>query len=124
LPILKQCIFKRLTRESTKEINLISLIAEFRECQDFKRLEKLADRIGNAGNKEVIEQLLYRLGDDHVQDDPDVEDAVCTALVKLGVMRTMGNLNFRFLEKSLLPSGVLELLEEYISLIPRRYFRE
>lgn len=67
---------------STKEINLISLIAEFRECQNFERLEKLADIIGNAGNKEAIKPLLYRLGDDHVQDDPDVEDAVCTALVK------------------------------------------
>jgi hypothetical protein len=99
-------------------------VAEFRECQEFKRLEKLADIIGNAGNKEAIKPLLYRLGDDHVQDDPDVEDAVGTALVKLGVMRTLGNLNFRFLEKSLLPSGVPELLEEYISLIPRQYFRE
>ena len=124
MPISKQCTFKGLIRESTKEINLISLIAEFRECQDFERLEKLADRIGNAGDKEVIEPLLYRLGDDHVQDDPDVEDAVCRALVKLGVMRTMGNLNFKFLEKSLLPGGVFELLEEYISLIPRKYFRE
>lgn len=104
---------------------MISFIAEFRECQDFERLEKLADKVGNAGNKkEAIKPLLYRLGDDHVQDDRDVEDAVCAALVKLGVMRTMGNLNFRFLEKSLLPSGVPELLEEYIALIPRKYFRE
>ncbi len=102
----------------------MSLIAEFRGCQDFEKLEKLADRIGNAGGKEAIETLLYRLGDDHVQDDPDVEDAVCTTLVKLGVMRTMGNLNFRVLEKSLLPSYIRELLEEYLSLIPKKYFRE
>lgn len=111
-------------RESPKANNLMNLIAEFRECQDFQRLEKLADRIGNAGSKEAIKALLYRLGDDHVQDDPDVEDAVCTALVKLGVMRTMGNLNFRLLEKSLLPNDVLGLLEEYMPLIPRKYFRE
>ena len=97
------------------------LIAEFMECQDFGKLEELADKLGEARDSRAIEPLLSRLGGDRVQEDRDVEDAVCGAFVKLGVMKQIGNLSFRFLDDALLPEGVDSLLEKYRPWIPSRY---
>ena len=101
--------------------NLEEIIGEFKKSQNFQRIEELADIIGDIGDRRAIEPLLYRLGDTYVQEDPDVEDAVCEALVKLGVMRKIGNLNYKFLDKTLLSDDVLRLLEKYKILIPRKY---
>ena len=58
-------------------ISSMSLFEEFKACQDFQRLEELADALGDSGDKKAIEALLYRLGDERVQEDRDVEDAFC-----------------------------------------------
>lgn len=100
---------------------LETILYEFADCRDLRRLEELADRIGVIGDQRAIEPLLQRLGDDHVQEDPDVEDAVCDALVKLGTMRKIGNLNYRFLPNTQLPNGVSEILVQLRQLIPRKY---
>ncbi len=105
-------------------VETADLIAEFESCQDSQRLEGLADRLGETGDALAIEPLLYRLGDCRVQEDQDVEDAVCGALVKHGVMQRLGNLNFRFLDESSLSTDVLDLLKKHKELIPSKYRQE
>ena len=57
-----------------------------------------------------------------MQEDPDVEDAVCRALVALDVMCTSGNLSFAFRPRYLLDSEVVEIVRELGPAVPMRYF--
>ena len=66
--------------------------------------------------------MLGRLGDVAVQEDRDVEDAVCGALVSLSVMRVVGNLRFAFVARHQLPDGVAEMIRALDPTIPLRYF--
>ena len=63
-----------------------------------------------------------RLGDCRVQDDPDIEDAVCRALVDLDVMWCSGNLSFSFRPRKALPDDVAETIRELVGTFPWRYF--
>ena len=96
---------KEKSMHSTKG-DTASLIEEFRNSLRSQQLQELADVLADTPGDDVTAALLERLGSDQVQDDPDVENAVCTALVKRGIMRELGNLNYRFEEPSLLPPGV------------------
>ncbi len=100
--------------------DLAAAIDELRSTNDSQRLEDLADMLGAVGDVRAIPALLYRLGDSIVQDDPDVENAVGDALVYLGVMRRLGNLNFRFVRDLAPPAA--QWIEENIQTIPRKYF--
>jgi len=101
-----------------------AVLEEFRTTSEGSRLEELADELRGFGRHEAVPVLLYRLGDAHVQEDRDVEDAVCDALVALNVMRRLGNLNFRFLESDQLGPDVQQMIREYEILLPRKYFRD
>ena len=48
----------------------------------------------------AVETLVLALSDDWVRQDPDTEDAVCSALETLGVMRRVGNLVFELLPET------------------------
>ena len=64
------------------------LIAELEQTTDARRLEIAADLLGAARDPRAVAPLLKRLGDPLVAKHEYVEDAVCAALVALGVMRT------------------------------------
>jgi len=92
------------------------------QATDARLIEVLADQLGAAGDRRAIRPLLMRLGDCHVQEDPDVEDAVCGALVALDVMCRSGNLSFSLLSPEVLADDVVETIGELCAAIPRRYF--
>ena len=85
-------------------------------------MEAIADELGVACDRRAIRPLLMRLGDSCVQDDPDIEDAVCRALVALDVMCSPGNQTFFFLPRRLLPDDVVATIRELGVAIPWRYF--
>ena len=76
------------------------------------RLEALADQLGANHDPSAIGALLWRLGGSIVQDDPDVEDAVCGALVSLAVMRPVGNQRFVFRARHELTEDTVSRLRE------------
>jgi len=93
------------------------------QATDPRVIEVLADQLGAAGDRRAIRPLLMRLGDCRVQEDPDVEDAVCGALVALDVMRCSGNLSFSLLPPEVLADDVVETIRELAGAIPWRYYR-
>jgi hypothetical protein len=99
----------------------LEALEELEHTNDPARIEALADGLDDSGGVRATRALVWRLGDSHVQDDPDVEDAVCGALVSLGVMRSSGNQRFAFLPRHELPDGVAELLHQLETVIPMRY---
>ncbi|MGO9873093.1 MAG: hypothetical protein ACLPVY_04765 [Acidimicrobiia bacterium] len=92
------------------------------QATDGRVIEVVADQLGGAGDRRAIRPLLMRLGDCPVQEDPDVEDAVCCALVALEVMGCSGNLSFSFLRPEVLAGDVVETIRELAAMIPRRYY--
>jgi hypothetical protein len=107
---------------NTNNLKIDEILNEFRVCQDFQRLEVLADLIGQEGDARAIPALFARLGDDRVKEYPDVEDAVCGALVKLGVMRKLGNLNFKLTDLATMDVEINRSLEKFRQWIPTKYF--
>jgi hypothetical protein len=102
--------------------NVDDLLQQFRATSDLETLEQLADRLGESGDRRAVTTLLYRLGDLPVQEDRDVEDAVCDALVRFGVMRKLGNLTFEFNPPETLPEEVRQWLDSHRLIVPRKYF--
>ena len=84
-------------------------------------IEAIADELGATGDHRAIRPLLGRLGDCCVQEDADVEDSVCRALVALDVMREFGNLSFALRPCHVLAPDVVEMIEELGPAIPMRY---
>ena len=84
-------------------------------------IELIADQLGATGNRCAIRPLLTRLGDSRVQDDADVEDAVCRALVALGVMSSSGNRSFAFRPRHLLAPDAADAVRALGPAIPMRY---
>jgi len=85
-------------------------------------VEAAADRLAAAGDRRAIRPLLQRLGDQQVQGDVDVEDAVCSALVSLDVMCSPGNQIFHFLPRRMLHDDTVTVIRELGMAIPWRYF--
>jgi hypothetical protein len=85
-------------------------------------IELVADQLGTTHDRRAIRPLLMRLGDCYVQEDRDVEDAVCRALVALEVMCCSGNLSFSLRPRRDLPDGVVATIREMAGTIPWRYF--
>ncbi len=87
-----------------------------------EEIEAVADDLGRLGDDRAVGPLAYRLADSRVQDDPDLEDAVCSALVRLGVMNGRGNLNYSFVGPSRLNAETANALGRVSPVLPRRYF--
>ena len=85
-------------------------------------IELIADELGAAHDRRAIRPLLMRLGDCKVQEDADVEDAVCSALMALGTMCSSGNRSFHFRPRQELPEDVVTTVRELAPAIPWRYF--
>jgi hypothetical protein len=98
------------------------LIVHLIKAKSAREIEGLADLLGAAGDRRAIRPLLQRLGDRQVYDDVDTEDAVCGALVVLGVMCSPGNQIFHFLPRDVLAEDVIDVIRELGMAIPYRYF--
>lgn len=92
------------------------LIATLANTRDAVAVERIADSVRRDSGANVAAALLKRLGDALVQEDRDAEDAVCDALVRLGLMRRLGNLRFVFAD-----SMGDQPLERYGIRTPRKY---
>lgn len=104
--------------------SVLQMIAEFAAATSLERIEHLADKLAASGDMRAAAPLIERLGDAQVQSDSDVEDAVCGALVDLGIMKRLGNLTFCFVDESALPSSVTTVISANKLSIPTKYFRQ
>ena len=98
------------------------LIVLLEQTTEPRSIAAIADQLGAARDRRAIRPLLMRLGDCDVQEDRDVEDAVCRALVALEVMRCSGNLSFSLRPRPDLADDVVETIREVAETIPWRYF--
>lgn len=98
-------------------------IVPFLTSSDPDEIEALADGLGSLGDVRAVGPLAARLADSRIHDDPDLEDAVCSSLVRLGVMNRLGNLNYAFADPPRLSPESAAVLGRLDSVLPRRYFR-
>jgi hypothetical protein len=70
---------------------------------------------------QAIEALVLALASDWVRTDADAEDAVCSALVRIGVMRRRGNLVFEFVADEHMTERDRSAVDRYRGWIPGRY---
>jgi len=98
------------------------LIAILAKTTHARVVEVVADRLGAAGDRRAIRPLLMCLGSLHVQDNTDVEDAVCRALEALGVMCSTGNLSFCLRPCQALDEDVVETIRELAGMVSGRYY--
>ena len=91
--------------------------------KNVEEIEALADDLGRLGDRRAVGPLVSRLADSRVHDDPDLEDAVCSSLVRLGAMDCSGNLNYSFVSPSRLTAESAAALRRLTPILPRRYFR-
>jgi hypothetical protein len=106
-----------------RQTDIAAAIGAFRNATQGLAIEQTADQLANISDIRSVDALLYRLADSKVQDDSDVEDAVCSALVRLGVMDKLGNLNFRIRSREKLSTQVSDLVfGQYFGTIPLKYF--
>ena len=98
------------------------LIAVLERTSSSREIELTADLLGAARDSRAIRPLLVRLGDWHVQEDADVEGAVCHALVALGVMCSSGNHCFCLRPRQALADDVVETIRELDVVIPWPYY--
>ena len=108
------------TRRSGSTVE--DLIERFDHATHPREIELLADLLGEARDPCAVRPLLERLSDCQVQEDRDVEDAVCQALTALGVMYSSGNLSFSLRAKNALPDDVVKTIRDLAGVIPWRYF--
>lgn len=69
----------------------------------------------------AVETLVLALSDDWVCQDPDAEDAVCSALEAVGVMRRVGNLVFEIVSDADLSEADGDAVRRCRTWLPRRY---
>ena len=98
-------------------------IVRLRTSRKPEEIEALADDLGRLGDVRAVGPLAARLADSRVQDDPDLEDAVCSSLVRLGAMDQRGNLTYAFADPSRLSPESAAVLGRLDSVLPRRYFQ-
>jgi hypothetical protein len=108
---------RRLSEQSVEEV-----IARLDAATNPREIEMIADQLRVYGDNRAIEPLLHRLGDERVQSDPDVEDAVCRALMALGVMCSSGKGRFSLRPRGVLSDDAIEAIGASAGLIPWRYF--
>jgi hypothetical protein len=98
-------------------------IVPFLTSSDPDEIEALADDLGRLGDVRAVGPLAARLAESRIHDDPDLEDAVCSSLVRLGAMDRCGNLNYAFTDASRLSPESAAALGRLDSVLPRRYFQ-
>jgi hypothetical protein len=98
------------------------LIVLLAQTTEHRSIVAIADQLRAANDPRAIRPLLMRFGDCDVQEDRDVECAVCRALVALGVMRCSGNVAFGLRPRPDLADDVVETIRELAETIPWRYF--
>lgn len=104
------------------DLTIEALIARLDASSNPSEIELIADQLRVAGDHRAIRPLLAHLGDGPVQDDPNVEDAVCRALMALGVMCSSGRFTFSLRPRRVLDAEALEAIRETVGSIPWRYF--
>ena len=97
-------------------------IVRFLLTKNPEEIETLADDLGAMGDRRAVGPLASRLADSRVHDDPDLEEAVCSSLVRLGAMDRRGNLNYAFVDPSRLDPQSGDAVRRLSSGIPRRFF--
>src|ERR1700722_7376023 len=75
-------------------------------------IEMVANRLAATRDHRAIRPLLMHLGDRLVQDDAEVEDAMCHALMALGVMCSTGDLSFSLRPRRAFTDDVAETIRE------------
>jgi hypothetical protein len=98
------------------------LIVELEQAEDPRRLETVADALGAAAEQRAAAPLLRRLGCRLVQRNEYVEDAVCSALVALEVMRRSRSGRYVFRPAHEIRPELVELIRTLDGAIPMRYF--
>jgi hypothetical protein len=69
----------------------------------------------------AVDCLVRALGDDWIRQDADAEDAVCSALETIGIMRRVGNLMFELLPDDELADGDREAVDRWRAWLPRKF---
>jgi hypothetical protein len=94
-------------------------------------VERFADDLANDGDEygvdeprrdHAIEMLLLALTSEWVRNDGDAEDAVCSALVRIGVMTRCGNLVFEFVPDAHLSTSDRAAVGRYRGWLPNKYY--
>ncbi len=109
-------------RKLRKHLSRHILQSLFSDTNDLKFIEVAVDRLSKFEKTPgIISSILYRIGDDRVQEDPDVEDAVCEALVKLGIMKRTGiNQMYKIVAQQ--DPDIQNVLDHLKRRIPLKYF--
>lgn len=105
--------------EDPVDVSIVRLLATTKPDE----IEALADDLGATADERAVGPLVSLLGASRVNDDPDLEDAVCSALVRLGAMRRHGNLNYSFVDPARLGYESAAALRRLRPTLPGRYFR-
>ena len=107
-----------------------STLARLRATHDPAEVEQLVDELTNdvasadwtsSLRAQLIEALILQLAVDSVRDDPDAEDAVCSALTRFGVMTRRGNLVFEFRPITELATADSAAVARSADWLPKRY---
>jgi hypothetical protein len=105
-------------------------IARLGRTRDTSEVERIADELGEraktgrwsgAARIELINALVRCLTADSIREDPDAEDAVCSALEQIGVMSRLDNLVFVFVPESELGADELRTVRRYRGWLPSKY---
>jgi hypothetical protein len=114
-------------RTSVKQLNLLEQLRVTRDASEVERLaDELAaqvrrDGLPDAARIEMINVLVGRLTTEVIREDPDAEDAVCSALEQIGVMTRLDNRVFVFRPESELGINELSTVRQYLGWLPGRY---
>jgi hypothetical protein len=98
------------------------LIVRFDHSTDPREIERIAGQLGASRDHRAVRALLGHLGDDRVQGSPDVEVAVCQALIALDVMWRTGDRSFSLRSRRAMSDDVAETVREFAGSIPWPYF--
>lgn len=98
------------------------LIVRLDDATDPQEIVQIADGLGASRDPRAIRPLLEHLGHHGVQDNPEVEGALCRALIALGVMWRSGDHTFCLRSRRALSDDVAETVHELAGSIPWPYF--